>query len=185
MKGTVTCVITWCLMNTLTSVLKFNLSTSVLPSQGMWLPSRAWAWGSAPSLSHHKTLWTRGSRVSSSTSGVLWLNVQWVCRPPRQVSQRHLNFEQCSCDLFSMHVRYSHLLFWSKAGQLVTKIAPCPGTTSLVWLLLPWRQSVPLSWEPCPPIPSVQRCNIFSRMKMIDNLCTLNRSCLTQKAVWR
>lgn len=103
---------------------------------------------------------------------MLWLNGQWVWRPPHQVSQRHLNFEQCSCDLISMHVHYGHLLFWSKTGQLVTKIAPCPATTSLVWLLLPWRQPVPLSWEPAPPIPLVQLCNIFSQMKMIDNLCT-------------
>lgn len=38
----------------------------------------------------------------------------------------------------------SHLLFWSKIGHQLIKIAPFPGTTSLVCLLLPWWLSAKL-----------------------------------------
>ena len=34
-----------------------------------------------------------------------------------------------------------------KKRRLVTKIASCPGSSSVVWLLLPWRRRVQQGWQ--------------------------------------
>lgn len=91
------------------------------------------------------------------------------------------------------HVLPHHLLFLSKTERLVAKIAPRPFTTSLAWLLFPWRQLVTLSWLSLslffsfffsPTLCfSFQLWHIFSQIKMIDKLWALNSSSVAEQCL--
>jgi len=147
------------------------------PPQGMWSPSRAWTWGTAPSVSLRHTLWARGSAVSSSTWGAPWRCGRWAL----QVTPSKAPSLRAAAAAVDPPVCCSR----QRSAGWLTKIAPRRATASRAWLLLPWRRRVPLGWlslNPPPPPPCSSFCNIFSQMKMMDNLWAVNWSSLSLKA---